>query len=137
MRVQRDYFDLDGKPITLGELSSGDLIMVRLRAGASRSIPDGLVVDLVPAGLELENQNLANASADLSKLSIEGQSVTDWQQQGDIQHVEYRDDRFVAALAISEYRDTPLFYLARAVTPGVYQVPPPYTRTCTGLIIMP
>ena len=34
---------------------------------AKRNVPDALVVDLLPAGLELENQNLANSSASLQE----------------------------------------------------------------------
>ncbi|MCB1595601.1 MAG: hypothetical protein KDI76_11885, partial [Xanthomonadales bacterium] len=37
---------------------------------------------------------------------------------------EYRDDRFIAALSLSSYKDNDLFYLARAVTPGEFTVPP-------------
>ncbi|WP_350441169.1 hypothetical protein, partial [Proteus terrae] len=33
---------------------------------ADRDVPDALVVDLLPAGLEIENQNLASSSASLS-----------------------------------------------------------------------
>jgi hypothetical protein len=105
---------------------SGDLVIVGLVARSKRSIPDGLVVDLLPAGLELENQNLDNASVDLSKLTLDGESIADWRQNKDILHVEYRDDRFVAAVELDEHRVTRLYYLARAVTPGQYQVPPPY-----------
>ncbi len=44
--------------------------------------------------------------------------------QSQIVHREYRDDRFVAALNLRKGRSSHLFYLARAVTPGRYQVPP-------------
>ncbi len=126
--IRRNYYDLDGKPLKLDRLKSGDLIIVRLIADAGRSIPDGLVVDLLPAGLELENQNLANASVDLSKLTLDGEAMMDWQQNSEILHVEYRDDRFVAAVELNSWGDTRLYYLARAVTPGEYLVPPPYVE---------
>lgn len=126
--IRRDYFDPDGQPLTLDRLNSGDLVLVRLIAAAEQRVPDGLIVDLLPAGLELENQNLANASVDLSKLTLDGESVTDWRQNGEVQHVEYRDDRFVAAVSLDTWGDTRVYYLARAVTPGDYQVPPPYVE---------
>ena len=124
--IRRDYYDLDGRYLTLDTLNSGDLVMVRLIATAEQRVPDGLIVDLLPAGLELENQNLANASVDLSKLTLDGESVADWQQNDEVLHVEYRDDRFVAAVSLDNWGDTRVYYLARAVTPGDYQVPPPY-----------
>lgn len=126
--IRRDYYDLDGRPMTLDSLDSGDLVIVRLIANAEQRMPDGLIVDLLPAGLELENQNLANASVDLSKLTLDGESVADWQQDDDILHEEYRDDRFVAAVSLDDWGDTRVYYLARAVTPGDYQVPPPYVE---------
>ena len=128
INVSRDYFDLEGNPIELTTLASGDLVLVRITASAARDLPDALVVDLLPAGLEIENQNLADASVDISKLTIEGVSVADWQQRQQIEHVEYRDDRFVAALRLDEYRSRQLFYLVRAVTPGEYSVPAPYAE---------
>ena len=126
--ISRDYFDLQGEPTTLKTMVSGDLILVRITASAARNLPDALVVDLLPAGLEIENQNLADASIDMSKLSVDGVSVADWQQRQQVEHVEYRDDRFVAALRLDEYQSRQLFYLARAVTPGEYSVPAPYAE---------
>jgi hypothetical protein len=126
--IKRAYFDIDGKPLDLKSLKGGELVVVRLTVTAKEFTPDGLVVDLLPAGLELENQNLANASVDLSKVAIDGQQLADWRSKADVVHVEYRDDRFVVALAVDGYRAKDLFYLARAVTPGDYRVPPPYVE---------
>ena len=54
-----------------------------------------------------------------------------WQTvaQADIQHVEFRDDRFVAAVAVNSGQPVTLVYLARAVTPGTYQVPMPMVES--------
>lgn len=124
--IKRDYFDIDGKPVDLKALKGGELVIARITVTADDYTPDALVVDLLPAGLELENQNLANASVDLSKVAIDGAQLSEWQSKADVAHVEYRDDRFVVALAIDKYGSKDLFYLARAVTPGNYRVPPPY-----------
>ncbi|MCP6689673.1 hypothetical protein NL530_28580, partial [Klebsiella pneumoniae] len=50
-------------------------------------------------------------------------------QQEDIQHIEFSDDRFVAAVAVNEGQLVTLVYLARAVTPGTYQVPQPQVES--------
>lgn len=126
--IRRGYFTLDGKPIELRELKGGELVVVRLNVGSDFHSPDALVIDLLPAGLELENQNLANASVDLSKVAIDGEQLSEWRDKAQVEHVEYRDDRFVAALTIDRHRARDLFYLARAVTPGTYRVPPPYVE---------
>lgn len=123
--IKRDYFDIDGKAIQLSELKGGEMVVVRINVSATEHTPNALIVDLLPAGFELENQNLANTSVDLSRIAIDGNDLKDWQSKAQIEHVEYRDDRFVAALAVDEYGSRDIFYLARAVTPGSYRVPPP------------
>lgn len=126
--IERDLFDLDGQPTQLDRLETGSLVIVRLSVGADRSIPDGLVVDFLPAGLELENPNLAQTSVDISQLSVGGQTLGDWRSAQGIRHVEYRDDRFVAAVELGQYYRTQLYYLARAVTPGEYRIPPAFVE---------
>ena len=44
-------------------------------------------------------------------------------------HQEFRADRYVAALDVSSYGTSHLLYLARAVTPGTYRVPPPQVES--------
>jgi uncharacterized protein YfaS (alpha-2-macroglobulin family) len=101
------------------------------QAGGDRQTQraDALVVDLLPAGLELENQNLANSSASLQENGDAVQNLLNQMQQADIQHIEFRDDRFVAAVAVNEGQPVTLVYLARAVTPGTYQVPQPQVES--------
>ena len=74
-----------------------------------------LVTDPLPAGLEIDNPGLVN-SADLSNF--------DWLPETEAAHLEFRDDRFVAALDSSGGPNTyTLAYVVRAVTPGVYVHP--------------
>ncbi len=42
-----------------------------------------------------------------------------------IRHMEFRDDRFIAALELYEKQTHHLLYLVRVVTPGKYQLPAP------------
>jgi len=80
-------------------------------------------VDLLPAGLEVENLNLTPAEQ-WADISVDGVSLSDRANQATIVHEEYRDDRYVAALKLS-YGPAKVYYLVRAVTPGTYVVPPP------------
>lgn len=129
LQVARQFLGADGQPKSLSALRSGELVLVHLQVNASQNVPDALVVDLLPAGLELENQNLANSSASLQENGSEVQNLLNQMQQADIQHLEFRDDRFVAAVAVSPYQPVTLVYLARAVTPGTYQVPVPQVES--------
>ena len=129
LKIKRTYMDLNGNPISIDRLSSGDLVAVRLDIQADRNVPDALVVDLLPAGLELENQNLAAASASLADSAPNLAEAIRDMQQVNIRHTEYRDDRFVSQVAVEEYRPVTLVYLARAVTPGKYSVPAPQVES--------
>ncbi|KFC06633.1 alpha-2-macroglobulin [Trabulsiella guamensis ATCC 49490] len=129
LQIERQFLGTDGQPKALTSLRSGDLVLVHLQVTANQNVPDALVVDLLPAGLELENQNLANSSASLQDNGTEVQNLLNQMQQADIQHIEFRDDRFVAAVAVNEGQPVTLVYLARAVTPGTYQVPVPQVES--------
>jgi uncharacterized protein YfaS (alpha-2-macroglobulin family) len=96
-----------------------------------------LVNDLLPAGFEIDNPRLVS-SADLANFG--------WLQRTDAAHLEFRDDRFIAAFDREEgaSRDITLAYVVRAVTPGVFVHPaagvedmyrPQYSaRTSTGMM---
>lgn len=129
LHIERQILGTDGLSKSLSSLRSGELVLVRLTVKADQNVPDALVVDLLPAGLELENQNLANGRASLQDSASEVQNLLSQMQQADIQHVEFRDDRFVAAVAVNEGQPVTLVYLARAVTPGTYQVPVPQVES--------
>ncbi|QKE62231.1 alpha-2-macroglobulin family protein [Aquipseudomonas campi] len=129
LSIERDYYDLGGNALDLNNLQSGQLVLVHLAVRADERVPDALLVDLLPAGLELENQNLAQSAASLDDASS---AVKEWQksmQNAAIKHQEFRDDRYVAALDVNGYDTTHLLYLARAVTPGTYRVPPPQVES--------
>ncbi|MGU2568740.1 alpha-2-macroglobulin family protein, partial [Pseudomonas aeruginosa] len=129
LKINRSYYDLKGNRVDPNRLQSGEMLVVKLEVSANRDVPDALVVDILPAGLEIENQNLASSSASLSDSAADLQEFIDDMGQANIKHLESRDDRFVAAIAVDKYRPTTLLYLARAVTPGSYQVPPPQVES--------
>jgi hypothetical protein len=115
-----------------------------------------LLVDRLPAGLEIENPRLID-SADLKSLSWLTKTVRP-------EHAEFRDDRFVAAFnffgrAGGRGRDgeddgssseptssATVAYMVRAVTPGSYvhpaatvedmYKPDRFARTATGRLIV-
>ncbi|MFM5223954.1 alpha-2-macroglobulin [Aeromonas veronii] len=123
MSVTRSWFNSDGQRFDPAKVKVGDLVVVRLNVSSESAVPDALLVEMVPAGFELENPALGN-SIKLEELSIEGKPA--WQSEWNdyLKHQEFRDDRYTAALDLSEGSSQQLVYLMRAVTPGRYQVPP-------------
>jgi len=143
IKSSKRYYNLQGKPISLDRIKSGDYVLTRLDVSSNQRIPDALIVDLLPAGFELENPGL-EFSQNFNEVRIEGNYVYQWHYQSEILHTEYRDDRFVAAISLNSRlnnrQSSVVFYLMRAVTPGVYQIPPvqvedmyrPYLRSLSA-----
>lgn len=123
MSVTRSWFNGDGKQLDPAKVRVGDLVVVRLNVSSESAVPDALLVEMLPAGFELENPALGN-SIKLEELSIEGKPA--WQSEWNdyLKHQEFRDDRYTAALDLSAGGNQQLVYLMRAVTPGRYPVPP-------------
>lgn len=123
LKVSRTYYNTDGTPWKGGNLREGQPLIVQLRIDSRESVPDALLVDLLPAGLEVENLNLSPAEQ-WAEISVDGVALSDRGSQATLVHEEYRDDRYVAAVKLS-YGVAKLYYLVRAVTPGTYVVPSP------------
>ncbi|GAB2493159.1 alpha-2-macroglobulin family protein [Arenimonas alkanexedens] len=122
--VKRSWYNPDGSAWKPGPLREGQVLVAALSVEVRQAMPDALLVDLLPAGLEIENLNLA-APGQWADVSIEGITITERGDASEIVHEEYRDDRYVAALKLYAGQKAQLFYLVRAVTPGTYVVPPP------------
>lgn len=124
LNVERKWYTPDGKPWAGSKLREGDALIVAVSITASRAMPDALLTDLLPAGLEIENFNLSDAKQ-WADVVVDGIEITDRGSAAEVRHEEYRDDRYVAALKLDRNDAARVFYLVRAVTPGTYTVPPP------------
>lgn len=122
--VRRSYFTTDGKPWTGDQLKEGDTLIVELTIEARMDLPNALVTDLLPGGLEVENLNLGGAQQ-WAGVVIDGIDLDQHTSAANIVHEEYRDDRYATALNLTRGDAAHVFYLVRAVTPGSYTVPPP------------
>jgi uncharacterized protein YfaS (alpha-2-macroglobulin family) len=127
LEIHRTFYDLKGKEISLKGLKTGDLVLVRLDVQSEKRVSEGLVVELLPAGLELENQNLATGF-NIAEVKIEDKTIAQWRKNLRLAHEEFRDDRYVAAIDVNQWRPAVLFYLARVVSPGVFHVPNSYVE---------
>ncbi|HPA02070.1 MAG TPA: alpha-2-macroglobulin [Chiayiivirga sp.] len=124
LRVRRAWYRTDGTLFTGTRLTEGESLIAMISVEAEEAIPDALVVDLLPGGLEIENLSLGGNDA-FGELSIDGVQLSEREYGVDLRHEEYRDDRYVAAVSLWGGSTARLFYLVRAVSPGTYTVPPP------------
>ncbi|WP_192180778.1 alpha-2-macroglobulin family protein [Mesorhizobium amorphae] len=137
--IERTYYKLDGTEANVTEVQQNERYVVVLKVYEQNKWPSRLLItDLLPAGFEIDNPGLVS-SAQLSNFS--------WLAQTDAAHLEFRDDRFVAAFNPNDGdgdRSIALAYVVRAVTPGTYAHPaatvedmyrPQYSaRTATGMM---
>lgn len=122
--ITRLYYKPDGTLWKGGSLREGEILLAQVKMQANQSMNDALLVDLLPAGLEVENLNLAKDDQ-WKDVEIDGVNMQNRTDAATIVHEEFRDDRYVAAIKLYGGQYARLFYIVRAVTPGTYTVPPP------------
>ncbi|KAB2936987.1 MAG: alpha-2-macroglobulin family protein [Rhodocyclaceae bacterium] len=122
--IRREWFDADGQPLGKRALRVGESVLVRVHVKTAGRYPNALVVDAIPAGLEIENINLVQGEQ--MRTTLAGIDPRQAMQDGRIKHVEFRDDRFVVAVRLSQEMN--FFYRARVVTPGRFVVPPTFVE---------
>ncbi len=116
--IERHYYTLDGKPVDATTIGQNDRFAVILTVRAQHDV-DGrlMIVDPLPAGFEIDNPNLLK-SGKVDSLSFEG--LLD-----NVDHAEYRSDRFVAVVnrKAGNLMTFRVGYIARAVSPGTFAHP--------------
>ncbi len=118
--IERSFYKLDGTKLdALQSLVQNERVVVSLKVTEAQARTARLlVVDRLPAGLEIDNPALVDGG------SVEAFS---WLSK-DVEptHTEYRDDRFVAAFDRAQGQSAfiTMAYVVRAVAPGRYIYPP-------------
>lgn len=118
LTITRQVFDRAGKPLDPANLKQNDVFVVVLEGKAhDQQFHQAAVSQLLPAGWEVERALTDNDRGEGSALAWLGE--LNW-----VERAEARDDRFFAALDIAYARyDFRVAFLARAVTPGTFELP--------------
>ncbi len=114
IRLKRQYLDRNGREVK--SVSQGELVTVRIRIGASGAIRDLAVVDLLPGGLEIEDERFA------TRMTAPAQKTDGGPLR--VGHVEKRGDRIQLFGDLLSSGTAEFTYQARAVTRGRFAVPP-------------
>ncbi len=118
-RVERAFHRMDGQTVDPAAMKQNERYVVSLKVTElGKAYAKLLLVDRLPAGLEIENPDMFDGGS-IDSLSFLKRTV-------EPTHSEYRDDRFVAAIdrAGEDQATFTLAYVVRAVTPGKYVLPP-------------
>ena len=91
------------------------MFVVLIGAVKDASVHEVLLVELLPAGLEIEQVELGSS---LSQKEFGW--LTDLTE---LSRVEKREDRYVATFRSTQAQPFKIAYMARAVTPGTYAYP--------------
>ncbi|WP_462269024.1 alpha-2-macroglobulin family protein [Desulfobacter sp.] len=122
--ISRQFLDTNAKPVDIATLTSGDRLIVALKVESQKQqLPHALVVDMLPAGFELEDPNVSGSFL-IDDIAVDGKTISRWHDDCNTAHTEYRDDRFIAALNLGYNETCRIFYAVRVVSPGVFKVPP-------------
>lgn len=114
LQVRRRYLNKDGIPYENG-FRHGDLVIAEITVKAlNQNLENVVVVDMLPAGLEIENARLASRAG------------IPWLKKEDFKpdYVDIRDDRMIFFGAFQRQRERKFHYALRAVTRGDFTLPP-------------
>ena len=112
LKVGREYRDSEGKEVNLGSVAQGELVVVTVFVEAKQATQDLVLVDLLPAGFEVDNPRLRSQG----QLGFEPESSLD------PAYLDFRDDRVLIFPHTVSGRQA-FSYSVRAVTPGTFTVP--------------
>jgi uncharacterized protein YfaS (alpha-2-macroglobulin family) len=114
LKVRRTYYTKEKREITNGQFKQNDLIVVKitLESLTGASIENVAITDILPAGFEIENARIT----EMPELSWANTEMN-------YDYRDIRDDRIHFFTTAGNGVQT-FYYLARAVTPGTYQLGP-------------
>ena len=124
IEFEREWLHPDGSAWDGRPLKVGETLLVNLKVRSRTPIKEGLIVDAVPAGLEIENLNLSQGALEQMLGPALATPFAMAQADARIRHREYRDDRYVAAAELGPDWVS-VQYLLRVVSPGRFTVPAP------------
>ncbi len=114
--IDRFYFTMDGEQVSPDNVALNTRLVVLIKVEPTRYGEARLMInDPLPAGFEIDNPNLLK-SGDIAQL--------DWLLlNANPETVEYRADRFLAAVDWSGDKVFQLAYFVRAISPGSFHHP--------------
>ncbi|GAA5235381.1 alpha-2-macroglobulin family protein [Verticiella sediminum] len=123
--VTAGWYHTDGRAWQGEPIASGQTLVVKLELQAEHDIETGLLVHRIPAGFELNNENLS-PDDEIRNVDFGGTRMDAAADDSVASYREYRDDRYVAGVRVAagSKPSVVLFYRLQATNPGTYTMPP-------------
>ncbi|WP_394174620.1 alpha-2-macroglobulin family protein [Thalassotalea litorea] len=99
-----------GEPLNVGEK-----LIVVIDAHSNEKVDQALLVDFLPTGFVIENPMFTNANEVLRAAGLKAEALL---------HEEFRNDRYVAAVAMDGRKNYNFAYVIRAETPSIAKATP-------------
>lgn len=115
IKVRREYLTRDGKPVDVTALRQGDVIIAHITVTPIiTGLENVVIVDMLPAGLEIENPRLQR------------DTHLTWTETDILSpdYMDIRDDRMILFATFRNTRQHHFYYAVRAVTVGEFTLPP-------------
>ena len=114
LAISRKFFSATGEAVAETTFQTGKTYIVELTVTPEQPVENLVVVDLLPAGFEIENPRLRDSAMPPNLAKAQATPT----------HIDMRDDRLVLAYDKLGAHTSTFYYVVRAVTPGSYQHPP-------------
>ena len=114
IEIRKELLDMEGRPVA--KIRHGDLLTMRIILRAKSTLDNAVLVDLIPGGFAIENGSLATRSGLEEAGAMESRRPV-------VKRQECLDDRFLL-FGIVHGGEAHVTYRLRAVTPGIYAMPP-------------
>ncbi|MDZ7333609.1 MAG: MG2 domain-containing protein [candidate division KSB1 bacterium] len=115
LMVRRHYLNEQGTPADYSSFRQGELIIGKITLKAlTESLENVAIVDMLPAGLEIENPRFQ------SRRGVDWIGEQTWQPK----YIDIRDDRLILYGDVPYGREVTFYYGLRAVSEGTFILPP-------------
>lgn len=117
IQITRNYYDKNGNSVNLSNVVQGEMVVVTLSVRPEKEASNLVVVDVLPAGFEVENP----------RLSSQGELGFNPPMSFMPAYQDIRDDR-VLLFSGPNTPEAQFSYSVRAVTPGRFAIPNAYVE---------
>ncbi len=115
LKVRKEFYDRSGNRFSGTNFKQNELVVVKLiLQSTGGAVPNVVITDMLPAGLEIENPRLGGGGAGINWIT----------NAANAEHFDFRDDRVNIFAAASPTEIKSFYYVCRAVSRGTFKMGP-------------